>query len=1716
MITQPDPLGRINPLLYPNAKLAWFATTGPDGGFAFPGIQLGTFDVTVGPRGLGSISSSIFLETARQTKVEGRITHEGEQVDIPVVVDLAEPPEGRIMGWVYNPDGTPAPNCHISEIFIGSLGPTTTDADGAFQYEHVPFGRYAIQAQSQVTDDKGYAWTDVASAGQTTYVRIVLKGLGNITGTVVDDTGDPAAGARVMCTIGGIESFTVFADPQGQFLFSNVSPGKFTVLAEDIVHHVSGSTGGVLTPSGTADVRVVLEPTESVTGVAVFSDQRPAPGVAVQLAGADTTLYGETGSDGRFSFAAVPVGSWALTLDDPVGVGLATMTVNVVDTALDLGSIVLDDTLPAVVATDPTAGAIHVPLDPVIHMTFSKPINPGTVNADSITLTRNDGEKVTGILTVESGDTSVTFTPLSPLDDEARYTLTISAAPPFDELDLDHNNSISQDEAVHYFPLVMKFDEYDTNGDNILSWDEYPHSVADRLGRVMKQAYVASFSTVDITPPAVLDVSPAPSTGGVSVDSVIRVTYSEPVNPDAFSGNALQIATGQTPVAGRVDMILGNTGIVFTPDIPLAQDTVYQVTVLPATDLSGNTQAGGLSYEFSTTDSTPPVVQELILSGNGAVVQDGVGTVSVNTGSEFDVSFVDFFINGTLAFTDRQPPFEMNFEAISEFGGPGDSITVSAVATDTSGNRGTPVDAVFTIIADTAPSVTVSSVSTGTQATTGQRVEITVHAEDDLGLTSVAFQAVGGESPSFGSVSDDPPTTSADQGFAFYVPVDAAPGSTITVRATTVDTRGQSGEAAPVSITVLDATDPVVGFAGISSGDQVRPGQVITTVVSAQDLGGISSVSFHASGAATFSETRDVSPALDSMAATFTFTVPASATPPGTIVLEATAVDQAGNSAQAPAVVLTVADDTPPVIVTFTTGTGSLFMVPGGTVTLHIAAEDEVGVSRIDISGTGAFTYSDSEPVSPPVREAGADFTLNIPASLATGDTIDLEATAADMAGNVSTPSTLTLSVTGVPDVTLPASVIMLAGDTQEITLEISDPAPAGGLDVDLESEDPGIATVSASVHLDAGQTSGTFSVSAVSGGNTTVNSSIRGFLRSSMTVAVEGGVVSGTVYDPSMTPVAGASVKVNYSDGTVTDSNGNFLVTGVNSSSARIQVSDPDTGLKGYYFGLMNVSNGFLRDVDIVLAEAGSLVGTAVLPDGQTPAGQGVRVDLFKADDLDHVIDSVFTDADGRFEFPIVTLGDYVVETSDTGGNRGRMAVTLSEGGREISITVPYLGRGTITGSVIDASGDPAPNAQVKLWARSVFGVETRTIAAGQDGTFVFDDIFIGTFSVTAEDTATHMAAKEDGTLDSHGQTVDLALQLGAWASLEGTVYRPDGTTTVSGASVFVGDISTTTDTNGQYRFEVLPLGTYSVTATDLGTRGVGRDTVTLDTLAETGQLDIVFAPQATLVVTVENADGTALEGATITCRDSAPGYVSPTQQDRWKISAATDDNGIAVIRNVVAGWYEIRARKGVQTGDAEGDIAADDVLPVTIRLTPVGTIQGTVYEPDGVTPAQNPVQIVLLWGFHQSQYVVTNENGEYAFEGIPINDPVGNPFIYDLRAYEGGQMEPDGSYSGGQLRAAADDIVLETNGQVITRDLTLIGLGTVTGRVLMPDSSSASDMPVTLESHTPVFGRTWSTTTSAFGEHPLARVPVGDFTEPGAQAALQLLGEAEGAITS
>lgn len=134
------------------------------------------------------------------------------------------------------------------------------------------------------------------------------------------------------------------------------------------------------------------------------------------------------------------------------------------------------------------------------------------------------------------------------------------------------------------------------------------------------EAYV-----IDTVPPSVAAVAPWDGQGDVPASAVVRVTFSEPVDPATVPG-AIAVTGPGGPVAGTIAPESGTTWT-FTPSAPLEVATRYAVAVSTAVrDPVGRPLTAASSSGFVTV--TPPVV----VSGAGSanlvnrgVVEDAGG-----------------------------------------------------------------------------------------------------------------------------------------------------------------------------------------------------------------------------------------------------------------------------------------------------------------------------------------------------------------------------------------------------------------------------------------------------------------------------------------------------------------------------------------------------------------------------------------------------------------------------------------------------------------------------------------------------------------------------------------------------------------------------------------------------------------------------------------------------------------------------------------------------------------------------------------------------------------------------------------------------------------------------------------------------------------------------------------------------------------------------------
>jgi hypothetical protein len=1605
-------------------------TAGVDGGFSFPGAAVGPFQLLATKDNVVGSAS-----------VSGRVDRPGQVVDVPLVATLSRPSFGSVTGVVLNSDGSPAGDAQVDiclnscEGIFATVAADHTTAE--FALEHVPLARLMAIGRTQDGLQVGKALGQITFDGETIRLVVVLAGLSQVTGTVSFADGRPARNANLVLTAGQARRQAA-ADDNGQFTFADVSARSFTVVATDPVSLLKGSASDLLNAGESKHVQIVLQPTGSLTADVQTESGGAAVGVIGEVVSGQRRFFAESGPNGSISFEALPTGDFKLTLEDPLGIGIARRLGTVVG-PVTLGVVRLDSSRPVVASITPAPAATGISHDSSVKVVFSEPVDAASVNLSTIVVSDDSGV-VAGTVALGDSDTTATFSPLATLKDQTKFSVRVTG-------------------------------------------------VRDRVDHVMKTDYTSSFTTADIAPPAVTQFDPAPNASGVNIYAPIRIAFSEPIDTAKFRAPpSLVLTSPNGPVAGRLDFLFGGTVAVFTPNLPLREQTVYHLAAPAAFDLAGNVQPQAVDFDFRTPDRTPPTVASLTAANNGRVIENTVTTVVADVGTSHDVAFVDFYLNGVFSAT-VQAPYRFNFQAVAILGGPNSEVTVSAVATDTSGNRGiVPAVATVTIIPDTPPAITITPPPSGASAANGQRVDLIVRTADDVGVQKVSFRAKTGKPTDAASHDVVPSAPQRTDTFGFNVPNDAVPGSTIASDITVLDTKGQA-TTATFNVLVLDSIPPSIGVAGAASGDKVRPGQQKTVVVSVQDVGGITSVTFKAGGAAALNQTRPVDPPQTSIVTSFTFTVSGAALPPDSVTIDVSAVDRAGNAGVAPRAILPVADNVAPIVASLRTASGALQIVPGTAVEVVVTATDDIGVSRVDLIGQGAFTVQDGKQILPPLSAGTATFTIQVPPHATPGSVLTLTATAGDVAQNASSPASLALTVISSAAVTLPPSVVLDAGDAQDVTVQLSNPAPAGGTRVDFSSN-AAIATVTPSITVAPGQSAGTATIAGVSTGLTTIDARIDGVVRGSMTATVTGGIVRGTVRDNELAPVPNATVAVSDAFTTITtttDGAGQFVARGLFGPGVTIKVSkdiDPTTRLLGFATAQMNRVRGFAA-ADVLLIEAGVIRGTALAADGLTPAGPGVRVDLFEANQLQDPIATTFTvDQASRFEFPLVARGQYVVEISNAAtGARGRASTTIAASGQEVELPISFLGRGTVTITVKDGGGAEVGGATVKLYGFTVFGsTEVVTRTTDLNGRAVFADVSMGTFRADANDPVTARGGSVSGTVESNQQQVAKEVTLASFGSIEGTVFRADGLTTVPDATVTVSGLSTMTDVDGHYAFAFVPLASVTVSVRDTATRGQGTASTTLTQQGVTKTVDVTLLPQGALAVIVKDANGNLVGNASVTV-SVAFGNA------RDDLAGTTGPNGLAVIEHVLAGNFVVQARSGVLLGAGSGTLAANEQRQITITLEPTASITGLITAPNDAPVTEGGT--VVIQGTSISTPI--RPDGTYRFDGLPLK-------IYALTVRD----------VDNRTRAhSKTPIVLSTPNQVGQANLKMVGLGSINGRLLNPDGSSAQGVLVQIRALNPEFGSFAYSTTNAGGFYGAAGLAVGDVTVSAANPTLNLRAE-------
>ncbi len=245
---------------------------------------------------------------------------------------------------------------------------------------------------------------------------------------------------------------------------------------------------------------------------------------------------------------------------DPAGTPLST---NFVWTFTTVAS-------PTVVSTVPVNGTAGVVVNTAISATFSKAMNPATINATTFTVTGPGAMPVTG--TVAYSGNTATFMPAAVLANSTVFTATITTG------------------------------------------------AQDLVGHALLANFVWSFTTA--APPTVVSTIPVNGATTVAINAAISATFSEAMNPATINAATFTLTgPGATPVSGSVTYT--GTTATFTPTALLTTSVLYTATITTgARDPAGAPLAANVVWTFRTA---PPATVISTIPVNGATA------VAVNT-----------------------------------------------------------------------------------------------------------------------------------------------------------------------------------------------------------------------------------------------------------------------------------------------------------------------------------------------------------------------------------------------------------------------------------------------------------------------------------------------------------------------------------------------------------------------------------------------------------------------------------------------------------------------------------------------------------------------------------------------------------------------------------------------------------------------------------------------------------------------------------------------------------------------------------------------------------------------------------------------------------------------------------------------------------------------------------------------------------------------------
>ncbi len=465
---------------------------------------------------------------------------------------------------------------------------------------------------------------------------------------------------------------------------------------------------------------------------------------------------------------------------------------------------------------------------------------------------------------------------------------------------------------------------------------------------------------------------------------------------------------------------------------------------------------------------------------------------------------------------------------------------------------------------------------------------------------------------------------------------------------------------------------------------------------------------------------------------------------------------------------------------------------------------------------------------------------------------------------------------------------------------------------------------------------------------------------------------LQGTVESAaSGTAVAQATVVAVDSNGVVytstTDTNGEYTIGNLHPGTYNVTVQAAGFAETTTTDTIVQAGSTTLAPI-LTLSAPASL--TVTLQNSSSAPISSVGVDLIQNG---AVMAAGETDSTGQTTLSGLAPGTDQLQTEAFPYLSPGVSVTVQAGASLDETYVLQVG-GTVQGKVTDGSGNPLANVPVTILGQD--GSSSLTTTTASDGTYQMQGLNLGTYAVMIGSLSGLERQEISFSASNPTATVNFAL---AGATLAGTVLEADGATPLTSATVYLmlngaPGITGSTDANGDYSFEGVPPGTYTV-QTDEAAGFASSQSVVVTTGTVT--IPIIKEGSDTLSGTVDDASGDPISGATI--------LVEPAILPALGLSltATTAANGGFTIQGLAAGSYVVSVNAAGYAIQQQTSALSGSSGPLGFRLQTGTTLSGTVT--DALSGAAVTDASITVVSESTHQVVATAQTGEEGTYQVP-----------------------------------------------------------------------------------------------------------------------------------